>query len=331
MDEFTEEQLIALFSRETIAGYRVINTSHGATDFRETILAEFKSGDKLVIKAAENAFTDSERIHMWRRCIEEYRNLGYYCPRILAPAGSDFPTAAYKGHKCIVYAEEYSPYESAEKSANAKPYRNDAYLMTAKIATRRFDYTDLPSAYCLFDTFGDDETDEVTENALEFQNYAKTLPERSAQQADRMFRRWEEHRAQLKEIYPKLPTSVFQADFNDTNALVDQEGRFVGIFDFNLAGKDVFLNYLFREIFHGTFEEELASILEALQVVSAVYDFSEEEKAAAPLIYRCIKPLWYTRVEALKEAGTDEAAIQKCLDEMEDAQTREIDFRGAMG
>ena len=146
-----------------------------------------------------------------------------------------------------------------------------------------------------------------------------------------MFRRWEEHRAQLKEIYPKLPTSVFQADFNDTNALVDQEGRFVGIFDFNLAGKDVFLNYLFREIFHGTFEEELASILEALQVVSAVYDFSEEEKAAAPLIYRCIKPLWYTRVEALKEAGTDEAAIQKCLDEMEDAQTREIDFRGAMG
>ena len=61
-----------------------------------------------------------------------------------------------------------------------------------------------------------------------------------------------------------------------------------------------------------------------------MYAFSEAEKEAALPLYRCLKPLWYTRVEALKDAGSDEAAIQRCLDEMEQAQTRSIDFRSVM-
>ena len=34
--------------------------------------------------------------------------------------------------------------------------------------------------------------------------------------------------------------------------------------------------------------------------------------------------------QRLKDAGSDEAAIQRCLDEMEQAQTRSIDFRSVM-
>ena len=58
--------------------------------------------------------------------------------------------------------------------------------------------------------------------------------------------------------------------------------------------------------------------------------FTKEEQYAALLIYRCVKPLWYTRVKTLKEAGNDLKLIQKCLDEMELAQTKEIDFRSVM-
>lgn len=299
-------------------------------DFREVIFAEFASGKKLVIKVAENAFTNSKSIKMWQQCIEEYIQLGYYCPRILASISNDFPTVLYKGHKCIVYAEEYSVYESVVNSKNVKPYRNDLYLMTAKIAAKKFNYTDIPSAYCLFDTFAGDKMDEVTKNAIEFQNYCKTLPQQFAAQASRIFSRWKDNRSQLKKIYFELPTSVFQADFNDTNVLVNQDGQFVGIYDFNLAGKDELLNYLFREIYRGTFEEELNSIFEALKVVSSVYAFSEQEKDAAVLIYRCVKPLWYTRIKSLKESGGNGTAIQKCLDEMEYAQTRKINFRSVM-
>lgn len=230
----------------------------------------------------------------------------------------------------MAYAEEYSAYKSVSNSKNVKPYKNDLYLMTARVAAKKLNYTDTPSAYCLFDTFPGDEMDEVTYNAIEFQKYSKTLPQRFAEQTSRMFNRWKKNRVQLENIYFKLPTSVFQADFNDTNVLVNQDGQFVGIYDFNLAGKDVLLNYLFREIHHGTFEEELNSILEALKVVSSAYTFSEQEKEAALLIYRCVKPLWYTRILTLKEAADNKTAIQKRLDEMEYAQTREIDFSRVM-
>lgn len=62
--------------------------------------------------------------------------------------------------------------------------------------------------------------------------------------------------------------------------MLDEEGRFAGIYDFNLAGKDVFLNYLFREIYEGSFDEERNEILTALKICAAVYAFSETEKEA---------------------------------------------------
>ena len=55
-----------------------------------------------------------------------------------------------------------------------------------------------------------------------------------------MFCRWKENYDQLKETYYDLPFSVFQADFNDTNVLVDEDGTFVGVLDFNCAGRDTF-------------------------------------------------------------------------------------------
>ena len=88
-----------------------------------------------------------------------------------------------------------------------------------------------------------------------------------------MYKRWEENRKELEALYHKLPFSVFQADLNDTNVLLDKEGSFVGIYDFNPAGRDEFLNYLFREIIRGSLEEELAEILRALKISSAYYSF----------------------------------------------------------
>ena len=44
----------------------------------------------------------------------------------------------------------------------------------------------------------------------------------------------------------------------------------------------------------------VSGICEALQIASEVYRFSELEKNTALPLYRCLKPLWYTRVEELK-------------------------------
>ena len=129
----------------------------------------------------------------------------------------------------------------------------------------------------------------------------------------------------LEPIYKKLPASVFQADLNASNILLDDEDRFVGVYDFNLCGREVFLNYLMRE------SSGVSGICEALKIASEYYRFSDIEKDTALMLYRCLKPLWYTRVQELKKAGNDPDAIRTCLDETEHALTSPIDFSEYMG
>ena len=326
-------QVFNLFFDELPDVIEIKNTSHGEEDFREAVIAKWSSGEKYVLKISDNDFTFPEKIKTWQRCAWEYRKLGYYCPEILASKSGEFPEVSYKGHHCVAYVEEFCKYtvaeercveDSKENVKFEKKWADAAWMMTAKMAAKQFDFCDYPSGYCLFETFcPSDKTDEVLENALEWKRYVGALPEQFHEQVERIWKRWNDNRNELEKIYRKLPTSVFQADLNTTNLLLDESGEFVGVFDFNLCGRDVFLNYLFREIHY---QYELQYLLDTLRNVSQVYCFSELEKQAAPLLYRCLIPLWFTEIETLKEVGQDGSKIQECLNRTEELQTKEIPF-----
>lgn len=321
--------IFRLFYTDKPVSYETVNTSRGDGDFRETVIAEFPSGEKSVIKLADNDFTFPEKIEMWRKTVTEYRRLGYYCPRIIADKTGGYPIVRYKGHNCTAYGEEYAAYRSADTfdKSLAVEYTKAAWIMTAEIASEYLDYTDFPSGYCLFETFcPSDKTDEVLEDALEWKKYSETLPKEFQPQIKKIWTLWTENRKALKPLYKALPTSVFQADLNPSNILLDESGKFVGIYDFNLCGKDVFLNYLFRENFHHDYKTELQSIFSALKTVSEYYRFSELEKQAALMLYRCLKPLWFNKLERLKELKSDITAVRSYLDEMERSLTENIDF-----
>lgn len=333
-------KIFRAFFDGTPVSVHTINTSRGEDDFRETLLIGTETGVKVVIKLSDNDFTDPERIGMWQKTIEEYLALGYYCPKIICDKNGGFPIVSYKGHNCTVYAEEYSLFSPIEdRSDNAGSYDRavydrcipDIWRMTAKIASLHLDHTDIPSGYCLFDTFcPSDKTDEVLENALNWKQYAETLPCMFADQVQRIWKLWTENRSKLESVYHELPTSVFQADLNPTNLLIDKDGRFVGVYDFNLCGKDVFLNYLMRENLDTDFEKEIGMICEMLKVSREHYHFSEREKGSALMIYRCLKPLWYNKIIHLKELGSDQKAIRAFLDKTEHFLTRYIDFKTYM-
>ncbi len=334
MDEEIKN-IVSLFFDDAPTALREIDTSRGDADFRVTVLVDTASGGKYVVKLADNDFTFPEKIAGWQRTVEEYRKLGYYCPRIFRDRSGSFPVVGFHGHKCAAYVEEFAPYAPAEERFSEdfgenmelyRRYKADIWRMTARIAALHLDYTEYPSAFCLFETFcPSDKTDEVLENALAWKEYADTLPEAFRDQTDRIWRLWTDNRAKLEPVYKQLPTSVFQADLNASNILLDEEEHFVGIYDFNLCGREVFLNYLMRE------NSGVDGICEALKTASEVYRFSEGEKDTALMLYRCLKPLWYTRVKALKEAGDDRDAIRACLDETEHALTAPFDFAACMG
>lgn len=332
------ERIFSLFSDEMPIAVRTIDTSRNDGDFRMAAIVETNAGSKYVLKLAENDFTFPEKIGIWKRTAEAYRKLGYYCPRIYTDKTGRFPVADFCGHRCAAYVEDFAPFRSAKDRLSEEEdpdlydrYQQDVWKMTARIAAQHFDYSAYPSAYCLFETFcPSDKTDEVLENALAWKEYADTLPDTFRKQTERIWRLWTENRAALEPVYKKLPTSVFQADLNPTNILLDDAGRFVGVYDFNLCGRDVFLNYLMRENFAGDFRREISMIRSALRIASAYYRFSELEKDTALMLYRCLKPLWFTRLESLKELGTDQKAIGAFLDETEYSLTEQIDFKTYM-
>ena len=327
--------VFSLFFDDTPITDHLIDTSRGDADFRATFIIETAAGSKYVLKLADNDFTFPEKISVWQRTVEEYRKLGYFCPRIFRDKSGYFPIVDYRGHRCAAYAEEFAPFRPIEdrfsddfgkNEALYDRYKRDIWRMTARIAAQYFDYTEYPSAYCLFETFcPSDKMDEVLENAFAWKEYADKLPYEFKKQVERIWHMWTKNRAALEPRYKKLPTSVFQADLNASNILVDDEGRFVGVYDFNLCGRDVFLNYLIRE------NNGVSEICEALKIASEYYRFSDIEKDTALMLYRCLKPLWYSRVEALKKAGKDPNTIRRCLNEAEHALTSPIDFSEYMG
>lgn len=329
------KNIYQLFFEDTPIAAQRIDTGRGDDDFRATLIFDTAEGTRHVLKMADNDFTFPERIAVWQRTVEEYRKLGYYCPRIFADRSGVFPSVGFEGHNCTVYAEEFAPYSSAEdrfsddfgqNTSLYESYKPDIWRMTAKIAALHLDYTRYPSAYCLFETFcPSDKTDEVLENALSWKEYADTLPAVFTDHVEHIWKLWTDNRTILASMYHKLPTSVFQADLNASNILLDEKGKFVGVYDFNLCGKDVFLNYLMRE------NNGVSGICNALKTASECYRFSDIEKDTALMLYRCLKPLWYSEVEALKDAGNDADAIHACLDKTEHALTAPFDFSSFMG
>ncbi len=352
-------EIIGLFVKTPPADVETIETSHGEDDFREAVIVRWENavlppeqGDRMVIKLASNGFTDPARLEMWERLAEEYRRRGYWCPRFLRTKAGEFPYVEYQGRRCVVYGEEYArfrtadSFETEEVSLNGRfVFLDDLLRMNAEIAAAHLDFTDLPSAWCLFRTFDPaDAEDEVMENARGWLACAETLPDSFRPQVSRIWERWLDNRAFLEKEYHRLPASVFQADLNGTNVLLREDGQFAGIMDFNLAGREVFLNYLFREapyVFgRGPLPGEKAAppspqdwalkrIFSALRVVKEHYAFSEAEKELALPLFRCLSPLWFTAVEQLR-AAKGEREIRAALDDAERALTLEIDFRSRM-
>ena len=115
MTEMEQNSIFKLFYDSEPISFETINTSHGDSDFREVVIANTAFDEKYIRKLADNDFTFPDKINMWRRTVEEYRRLGYYCPAIIPDKTRHFPSVQYKGHNCVVYAEEYAPYIPVEQ------------------------------------------------------------------------------------------------------------------------------------------------------------------------------------------------------------------------
>lgn len=80
-----------MFFDDLAISFQIIDSSRGNNDFRKTIIVKNRSDKRYVIKLADNGFTFPEKLKMWQRTAEEYRKLGYYCPKIFCDKKAVIP------------------------------------------------------------------------------------------------------------------------------------------------------------------------------------------------------------------------------------------------
>lgn len=333
--------------------YEAKDTSHGEDDYRVAIFAEWPN-KKIVIKITDNDFTTIERVQGWAETIEEYISVGYYCPRIIKNVYSEYAaTISLNGRTCCVYAEEFSKYKTADTFPKSEIMINGAYTFLDEIlnsigiiGAKHLRTANFPSGYCILDKFcPSDPCDEVMEESLHFK---KVVEESLPQYKDRFDKIWSlflENRNKLEGVYSLLPTSVFQADLNHTNILLDENKSFVGMLDFNLCGRDTIINYLFREIMmecdccgYDVFYSKEANdktiklFLSKIQMIAGIYPFSELERNTAILVYRYLKPFWWRPAHEIENVKDDEQKVLQVFKWVENELTRtDVEFTSVMG
>ena len=330
----------------------ILDLCRGEDDYRKIYIA----GDgrrRLVIKSSSNTFGGRRRVEGWFRLMEAYRRLGVYCPAVIPNRNGELLHCdTVDGRTYYTYAEEYAPYETAEHTGREKcrdEYGHDRFLpdvlrALGRVAAAGLDVLDWPSAYCLLEPFcPPDTTDEATECA---ELFVKKIKERFPAQlprAEALLALFYKRQDELRAVYSALPFSCFQGDLNESNILLDENGRFAGLLDFNLCGREPVLNYAVREALWGVsdsrlfgekdsrlyfYDRELDDLrirlfLENIGYVQENYRFGERERAAFPILFRYMNSFWWHQLDELALMQEDDRRLPLLLDWLERQMTRD--------
>lgn len=346
------EYPISLYYDTEVSDIKTLDLCRGDNDYRKVYIVD-DGRRKLVIKYLSNSFSDKRRIEGWFKLMDEYRKIGLYCPAVVPNRNGELLHCDTEdGRDYYTYAEEYSVYKTAEHIGKEKCkdeqghdcFAPDVMRSLGKIASAKLDILDWASAYCLLEPFcAPDTTDEATECAVAFVNYIRDNIPAFLPRAETLLEMFYKRQEELGRVYSSLPTSCFQADLNDSNILLDENNKFVGLIDFNLCGKEPILNYAVREALWAISDKRLFGekdrqlyfydsdldklrirlFLENIGYIQENYEFSEFEKYVFPILFRYMNSFWWSHLDEIKLIKEDESKITQLFDWLEYQMTRD--------
>ncbi len=343
----TEQEIIGLYvssNYTVISKPEVLNTDN---DFREVYIAEC-GRRKIVVKHTSNTFTNENRMTAIINLSEIYRELGIFCPKIIPDINGElYSKYTANDREYFIYAEEFAKYEIAENVGKDKfidsdrvpLYFDEMYRSLGKVAATHIDITDCPSAYCLLKPFSSPDTvDEQTECAEKFFNYIYENIPAFKSETDEIKSLFYDVKSRIAKVYDTLPTSCFQSDLGWSNVLIDENGNFAGLIDFNLCGEDVNINHLTRAAnFYSIYEEgdyltldeyeehdqkEIALFMRKMRCISETYSFTEAERKIFPLMFNYQISIWWDDVEKIKRIHEDKQKVSLYLSWIKKRLTR---------
>lgn len=299
---------------------RFVDTSHGAEDLRFHYILD----DAYVLKLCSAHVVTESRLQQISRLIDRYRSIGVYCPRLLPTrSGALSYTLEKEGKQFTCYVEEFAQYPPLPEDA---PYDRREVVAHLGLLAARYTGVDLSPTRSMWSIIDlaplDVGIDEKQENAnmlvtaLKEQGYAELAGQVDALNTSL--------RESILTVFADLPRCVYQGDLNASNLLFDQ-GHFVGLIDFNMAGTDVNINVFANETnwfpeekdFDALSVEEILCKQDNEQATTMApvlrhYTLNAQEQYALPRYRRIVNLFQYPNVCAMVYYLKQETRRTKC-------------------
>ena len=321
MFEITEiQEIMSHFGLSVQSVTNFYDTSHNDEDKRLNYIHD----DKYVLKINSVGVMWEERLQEIHRLICRYRSIGVYCPELL-PALDGTLSYAWKkdGKEYTCFVEEYAIYPVLGWGTEHERKEVIEHLGVLASKYSGVDLSETKSMWSIIDLAPlDVDIDEKQENtntlteALRKNGYGELAAE--VENLNALLRE------KIKVVFEKLPRCVYQGDLNSTNEL-HQDGHFMGLIDFNMAGTDVNINVFLNETNWFPEEAEFDSLSveeiiakqdaeqdEELAVILRHYTMSDIEKYAFPYYKRIVDMFQYPNVCSMVGWLNSDTRREKC-------------------
>lgn len=184
------------------------------------------------------------------RLISNYRSIDVYCPRLIKTTEGTFSFKIEKeGITYTCYIEEKAIYLTQNEEIDIDYVFKKEVLEHVGLLARNYSNCNLSDKksmwsiieLCVYDKDIDEKQENFNElieclKSFGYQDLVRTLIEVN-----------EKARLKIKNIMNQLPKCVYQGDLNNSNLLIDEQGHFCGIIDFNMFGTEVNINCFLNE------------------------------------------------------------------------------------
>ena len=312
------KSLMSTFGVESVSETELIDSSHGDNDIRwNTII------DKRYVLRFCNApeMTDA-RMEDLNRLIARYRAFGLRCPAFHRAKDGGF---FRPWNDLLVYLSDYIdlPLADNKEGAEADALRDEVVCLIAEFMERYRDVDLSPTMgmYSLFDLNPYDVPEGIDEKQQNMNTLCGALRKIGQDAlAEKLEAKNRAVRAYLLPIYRDLPHCVTQGDENFSNVLLDEQGHFAGLIDFNLAGTDVCVNLIANnadfnlDVMHEkpidadkALSDAIKSYRKNAEMMLKLYHATDAERDALPYFaWIALASMWPYACAFQKRIGNDE-------------------------
>ena len=321
MLEITEIQdILSHFGISVQEINETIDTSHGDKDKRLNYIFD----KKYVLKINSSVSMWEDRLQEIHRLITRYRSIGVYCPDLIPTLSGKLSHTVFKNNReYTCFVEEYALYPIIGWGVEHDRKEVIEHLGILASKYSGIDLSETKSMWSIIDLAPlDVDIDEKQENTNTLADSLRNHGYESL--AGRILEYNTMLRKKIKEVFEELPRCVYQGDLNSTNELFN-EGRFVGLIDFNMAGTDVNVNVFVNETNWFPENEDFDKLTveeilvkqdteqeESLKVILKHYKLNDIEKYAIRYYARITNLFQYPNVCLMVDWLDDETKRSKC-------------------